>query len=165
MLIRDYDDELDRNNIRVCLIELQEFERRIDPRMPPGEEIADAYFSEMKQNCCEYLGKIMVAYDNREIAGYVTLLTKVRSDDIDDGNLEHGLITDLVVRKMYRGHGFGRSLISAAETFAKANNVRWLRLSVLARNTVARNLYTSFGFSELYVEYEKDLNDHSISGV
>ena len=85
------------------------------------------------------------------------ILNRVQSDDLDDGNLEFGLIADLLVRKKYRGTGLGRELMAAAETFAKENDVRWLRISVMAQNAAARKLYASTGFSEIYVELEKDL--------
>lgn len=157
MLMRDFNATTDTEHIRECVIELQNFERRIDSRMPSGEDIADAYIAELLSRCVENSGKILVVELDGHVAGYATILTKVRSGDLDDGDIEFGLVADIVVRQKYRGNGIGRKLIDAAESFARSRKVRWLRVSVLAENETARKLYEKAGFSELYVDLEKDL--------
>ena len=157
MDIRPYDRHTDYSQLRDCVIELQEFEREIDPRMPSGEAIADGYITEMLNRCRSCDGGVLVADDNGTIAGYVTVLNRVQSDDLDDGDIEFGLVTDLLVRRAHRGRGLGRELMNAAETFARSNEVRWLRISVMAANHAARELYSSLGFDEIYVELEKSL--------
>lgn len=157
MLMRDFNATTDTDHIRECVIELQNFERRIDSRMPSGEDIADAYIAELLSRCVENSGKILVVELDGHVAGYATILTKVRSGDLDDGDIEFGLVADIVVRQKYRGNGIGRKLIDAAESFARSRKVRWLRVSVLAENETARKLYEKAGFSELYVDLEKDL--------
>ena len=61
MIVREYHRDADFEGIRACLIELQEFERRIDRRMPAGDEIANAYISEALAKCAECHGRIFVA--------------------------------------------------------------------------------------------------------
>jgi GNAT superfamily N-acetyltransferase len=163
MKIRAFDSKADTQELRACVIELQDFERDIDPRMPSGEEIADDYIVEMLFRCRMCDGQVLVADVDGEIAGYVTMLNRVQSDDLDDGNLEFGLIADLLVRKAYRGTGLGRELMAAAESFAREHGVQWLRVSVMAQNAAARQLYASTGFAEIYVELEKDLGRPSPS--
>ena len=158
MVIRKYNSETDAQQLRDCVIELQNFEREIDPRMPSGEEIVDDYVVAMLFRCRMCEGQVLVADVDGEIAGYVTMLNRVQSDDLDDGNLEFGLIADLLVRKAYRGSGLGQELMAAAESFAREHSVRWLRISVMSENAAARKLYASSGFSEIYVELEKDLD-------
>ena len=157
MNIRKLNNATDARQLRDCMIELQDFERAVDPRMPSGEEIADDYIVEMLQRCRQCNGQVLVADVDGEIAGYVTILNRVQSDDLDDGDIEFGLVADLIVRKAYRGTGLGRELMAAAEACAKENDVRWLRISVMAANDGARRMYESMGFSEIYVELEKDL--------
>ncbi len=159
MQIRPYVSDTDGEQLRACVIELQNFEREIDPRMPSGEEIVDDYVVAMLFRCRMCDGQVLVADVDGEIAGYVTMLNRVQSDDLDDGNLEFGLIADLIVRKAYRGTGLGRKLMAAAESFARKHGVHWLRVSVMAQNAAARKLYASTGFSEIYVELEKDLGN------
>ena len=158
MNIRPYRSDTDGEQLRACVIELQDFERELDPRMPPGEEIVDDYIVAMLFRCRMCDGQVLVADSNGELAGYVTILNRVQSDDLDDGNLEFGLIADLLVRKDYRGQGLGKELMAAAESFAKEHGVRWLRISVMSENSAARSLYASSGFAEIYAELEKELS-------
>ena len=157
MLIRDLDEHTDLDQVRDCLIELQNYERSLDPRMPPGEDIVDEYIPRMLFRCETCRGKILIAEVDGEIAGYATVLSKVSSDELEDGGIEYGLVSDLVVRDAFRGQGFGRQLLDAAESYARACEVSWLRIGFLAGNQSAQDLYTSMGFANLYVELEKDL--------
>lgn len=156
-IIREFDKARHVQGVRECLIELQDFERNLDPRMPAGADIADAYISEMFDRCKHCGGRVLVADVDGEVAGYATILPKVKSEQIEDGDLEYGLISDLVVTEKFRRLGLGRKLLEAAELYAQACGVRHLRIGVLAGNRVAEDLYTAAGFSPLYAELEKEL--------
>jgi len=158
VLLLGFDESRHLDGVRECLIELQDFERGIDPRMPPGAAIADAYLAEMFDRCKECGGRILVAEVHGNVAGYATILPKVRSEQIEDGNIEYGLISDLVVLESYRRLGLGKKLLEAAEQYARACKVKYLRIGVLAGNRVARSLYEVAGFSPLYTELEKVLS-------
>ena len=58
----------------------------------------------------------------------------------------------------FRNRGIGRALIARAEAFAREQGASWLRISVLARNEVARSLYESSGFQERLILLEKALS-------
>ena len=155
--IREYERSSDVRQLRECVIELQDFERALDPRMPSGKSIADDYVADLHVRCHQHYGQILVAEEGETLAGYVVILTRVQSSELEDGDLEFGLIADLIVRSEFRGAGLGRRLMDAAELFAKEKGVRWLRIGVMAENQAARKLYLSTGFSELHVDLEKDL--------
>ncbi len=157
--IRKYDEGTHLHGLRECLVELQDFERRLDPRMLSGRDIVDEYIPQMLDRCIECDGRVLIAEINGEIAGFATILTKVSSGDLEDGDLEYGLVSDVMVVERFRSQGLGRKLLEEAESFARANGVKWLRIGVLAGNDVADNLYSSMGFSGLYVEREKDLRE------
>lgn len=156
-LTREYDGARHAAGVRECLIELQDFERKIDPRMPPGVDIADAYIDDMLDRCGQCGGRVLIAEVDDVVAGYATILPRVKSEQIEDGNLEYGLISDLVVKEAYRGHGLGRRLLDAAEQYARSCRVKYLRIGVLHGNLVAEGLYESAGFAPLYIELEKGL--------
>jgi GNAT superfamily N-acetyltransferase len=158
MAIRDFDETLHLQGVRAQLIELQDFERAIDPRMPTGAGIVDEYVPDMMERCKQCDGRILVAEIDGEVVGFATILSKVTSKDLDDGGLEYGLISDIVVAKTFRNRGVGRKLLEAAEAFARERNVKWLRIGVLAANQTADRLYESMGFERRYVEREKILN-------
>jgi len=125
--------------------------------MPSGSEIVNDYVPYMLDRCIECDGTVLVAEVDGEVAGFATILTRVQSEEIADGDIEYGLVSDLVVASKFRRQGLGRKLLEAAESYAKANEVRWLRIGVLAQNHSANALYDSLNFKKLYVEREKDL--------
>lgn len=163
MKIRSACGAKDASDLRKCVIELQDFECQIDPRMPAGEDIADEYIEHLFKRCSENEGDILIAVIENEIAGYALVLAKVVSEEIEDGGLEYGLIADLVVMRKYRGLGIGGKLLDAAESYARSRTVKWLRIGVLAGNDLARQLYQSRGFRNYYIELEKDLGPNQTS--
>lgn len=157
MIIRDYDESIHVEGLRQCLIELQDFERSLDARLPPGRDIVDEYIPDMLDCCNRCKGKVLIALVDGRVAGYATILTKVKSEKLEDGDLEYGLISDLVVAEEFRRKGIGRRLLEEAESYAQQHQVRWLRIGVLAANETADELYASMGFSSWHIEREKDL--------
>lgn len=49
--IREYHDADDFQGVRKCLVELQDHERALDPRLPAGDTIADAYLQGLFRRC------------------------------------------------------------------------------------------------------------------
>ena len=156
--IREFDEVTDADYVRHCLVELQDFERRLDPRLPPGADIVDEYVPHMLDRCSRCEGKVLVAEVGNEVVGYVTILTRVQSEELEEGDLEYGLISDLVVLQRFRNRGLGKKLLAEAESYARECKVQWLRIGVLSDNQTATRLYSSSGFSGYYVEFEKNLS-------
>ena len=157
MRVLEFNSRLHMDGLRACAIELQDAEREFEPRMPTGEEIADAYIPEMFSRCESSDGRVFVAEIDGEVVGYATILSRVTSEEISDGGLEYGLIADLVTLSAYRKQGVAHALLDAAETFARERGTKWLRIGALAANQLALDIYDARGFSKLYVELEKEL--------
>jgi ribosomal protein S18 acetylase RimI-like enzyme len=155
--IRDFDIGVDTDALRACVVELQDFERGLDQRMPAGRDIVDEYVPQMLDRCKMHHGKIIVAELDSEIAGYASVWTRVQSEELEDGYFEYGLVADLMVRAKFRNRGIGRRLLESAEEYARVCHVKWLRVGVLSTNGAARELYTSLGFSDNYIQLEKRL--------
>jgi ribosomal protein S18 acetylase RimI-like enzyme len=156
--IREFAPLRDRAAVRTCFVALQDFERELDPRIPPGEQIADAYLDLMFARCREFDGVVLVAEVEGAVVGFVTVLTRYRSPEPDDDPREHGFVSDLVVLAAHRGRGLGRSLLRAAEARAREAGALAVRLSVKAGNTGALALYSVEGFAESEVYLEKRLS-------
>ena len=156
-MIVSFNSENHLDALRQLVIELQDFERALDGRMPPGESIVDSYVPQMMLRCKESNGRVLVAEVEGQVAGFATILTKVSSGELADGDVEYGLISDLVVAPKFRRQGLGQELIEACEDFARSKNVAWLRIGVLEENRGAVDLYQANGFSVLFSEMEKDL--------
>lgn len=157
VLYRDFNAAKDEAAMRACIMELQDYERMIYTRLPPGEAVVDDCIRHMLEQCRQYDGRIIVAEVDGAVAGFITVLNRVVSERPDDGKLEYGLISDLVVLDGHRGQGIGRALIGQAEFHAKASGVEWLRIGVIVGNSAAEHLYASMGFSPWHVEHEKRL--------
>jgi len=66
-------------------------------------------------------------------------------------------IYDIEVREGLRGLGWGRELMTYAEQWAAERGAREIALNVFGRNAVARELYSSLGYSERSVAMAKRL--------
>lgn len=158
MNIRDLDENKDMLQMQDCLIELQDFERVLDPRMPRGIDIVDEYIPHMLQQCRRCDGKVLIAEVDGDCAGYATVLARVKREQVEDGGLEYGLVSELFVLQKHRNRGVGRKMLEAAAKYAKSRNAASLRIDVLFANRAAMEMYMAMGFSRLYVELEKDLS-------
>jgi ribosomal protein S18 acetylase RimI-like enzyme len=136
----------DEPALRECLIALQDYERTLEPRLRPGNEIADEYWRQLRAKCAEQGGTTFVGHADGEIAGYVTVLAHVPYEGLDDPPGEYAYVSDLYVHPRFRGRGCARALLTRAEQHARAHGAREIRIGALASNTPARELYRSFGF-------------------
>jgi len=156
-VIRDFEPATDRVGFDHCVKQLQDFERKLDSRMRTAEDLIPEYADYLITRCRQHTGKILVASTGSEISGYVCVLARVPTEDPDDGDYEYALVSDIVVNPEYRGHGIGKALLAAAEEYARLQDAKWLRISVMARNEPAKILYERCGFDPLYVDMEKPL--------
>ena len=83
MLITDFDKARHLDALRACLIELQDYESELDPRIPPGVAIVDEFIPRLLRNCRRSDGKILMAEVDGEVAGFVAVLSKVRNEEPD----------------------------------------------------------------------------------
>ncbi|HEX8177162.1 MAG TPA: GNAT family N-acetyltransferase [Pyrinomonadaceae bacterium] len=156
VLIREYRSE-DYQQVEDCFIELQEFERQIEPRRVEGKVVAKKYLQHIFERCAQTQGKVFVLEAHGKIAGFVSVWAKVKVNGLVNEESEVAYISDLIVVAGHRGLGWGRALLQRAEEYARVQGATMLSIGVLAENTGARSLYTSFGFRENHVELLKPL--------
>ncbi|MCA9511836.1 MAG: GNAT family N-acetyltransferase [Myxococcota bacterium] len=156
--LRAFDPDRDYPAIRRCFVELQETERALDPAMPAGEDVADAYLALLFERCREFAGAVIVAEVDGEVAGYAAVWTRFVSDEPDDDPRAHGHLADLVVAAPYRARGIGRMLLRAAEDRVREAGVPVFCLGVKAGNDPALALYASEGFRETELVLVKSLH-------
>ena len=155
--VRGYRVADDYSAVRTCLIELQEFERGLDPHVPSGEAIADLYLEGLFQRCGQCAGELFVVESGGQVVGFVSVLGTCRSGAPDDYPEPFAYVDDLVVLPQYRGRGYGRALLRRAETYAAAHGRGTLRLRVKGGNHRARGFYARAGYAEYEVELEKEV--------
>lgn len=155
--IRDYDARRDREDVIRCVAALQDFERSLEPALPPGERIARRYVEAMLQRCAAYEGRVFVASAAAELVGFVCVLARIPETAPDEYARPHAAVGELFVDPAHRGVGVGSRLLSRAEAHARVRGADRLRVQVLAANDGARQLYEGFGFRDRLVELEKRL--------
>jgi ribosomal protein S18 acetylase RimI-like enzyme len=156
-MIRDYDAARDRQQLRECIVCLQEHERGLEPALPEGPAMADDYLAFLVDRCARLSGTLMVAEVEGRVAGFVSVFGKVPPEEPDEEQAEYAYVSDLVVLPAYRGQGLGRGLLEAAQAFARAHGARTIWIGVLSRNRAARELYQELGFMPYHLQMVKRL--------
>jgi GNAT superfamily N-acetyltransferase len=145
LLIRECRGD-DAAAVRQCIVELQEFERTLDPRLRPGESMADGYWESIQAQCAEANGRVFVAEHRGIVVGLVAVLAAQPFTALDDPPGTYALVTDVIVLASHRGRGVGAQLLRHAEAFVRSAGATELRIGVLADNATARRLYLEAGF-------------------
>jgi uncharacterized protein (TIGR00290 family) len=155
--IRDYDGGRDLPALHACFAELQDFERVLEPDIPPGPEVAGAYLPLLFERCERWRGHIFVAEQGGVVVGFAAVQAAVPQEEPDDPPGPYALLSDLVLLPSVRRSGIGRALLARAEEYARAEGADVLCLTVLARNGRARDLYAAAGYRERFLHLEKRL--------
>ena len=154
--IRDY-QEHDEAALIGLIRQLQAHEGAYYDRMLPPEDIAGWYVDALKDDCRQHAGHIRMACLDGKVAGYCAVLTRVDADDVDEIPYWYAYVSELAVAESARGKGVGKALLADAERLARHAGAKWLRVSVLSRNTLAHEVYKSYGFADRLVSMEKPL--------
>jgi ribosomal protein S18 acetylase RimI-like enzyme len=143
----------DEQALAKCFVELQNFERLIEPRRRPGEQIAGAYVHRLMSDCDSRDGQIFVAMLKEKIVGFVCIFPREILDEQINEPTTVAYISDLVVSANLRKRGVGQLLMSAAEEYSKQKGASLISVNVLAANESANEFYASCG----YKDYERTL--------
>jgi GNAT superfamily N-acetyltransferase len=138
--------------------ELQAHEVVLYDRMKPVEEMDVWYVDLLKKQCAEEDGTLLVAEEQGQVVGYASILTNVIEDGTgDEVRYSYAHVGDLVTALAQRGRGIGRLLLDECERRAKVAGRDELRITVLAENRRAHEIYRTFGFDDLLVDMRKKL--------
>ena len=157
VVIRRYDSATDLDALSACIIEQQEFHRGLEPSWPHGQTIISDYVKYLDAQCTLHNGRIIVAECTGELVGFVCVVAATRGDAPDDP-APFAWIHDIFVKPAYRRRQLATKLMVEAESFARAQGARQLRLGVLARNEGARQFYREHGFRDYVSVLTKTLD-------
>jgi len=154
-LIRKYTRE-DTEGIKKCLIELQDFERLMDPKRLEGVRVAHEYLEHLLSLCENGNGTIFVVEINCEVVGMVSVYIE---NDLKRFRTNHkfAYISDLIVMKEHKSDGVIEDLFDAAEKYVKSKNVNSIQASVLKNHDESLSGYLRNGFSEWEIRVRKTL--------
>jgi len=93
----------------------------------------EAFRMEVQDNL---LAKYIVAEIDHQVVGYGGLWTI----------MDEGHITNIAVRKAFRGQGVGNSIVMGLVEYCRDHDIPRMTLEVRKSNTVAQHLYKKYGF-------------------
>lgn len=76
--------------------------------------------------------------------------------------LDEAEITNIVIKKSYRGKHLSSILMKYLITYCVENNIKKIHLEVSSKNKIAINLYTKFGFTQVGLRKEYYKNSDAI---
>lgn len=153
--IRGLDPARDGAFLRQCVLELQATERGFDPRLPAGEEMVEAYVTQLLARQSGWHGVFALAELEGAPAGLATLFLEVPGLDPDEPADPYALLSDLCVLPQARGQGVGSALLDWVEALTRRAKVSVLRLEVMAGNVAARRFYARRGWRERIIQLER----------
>ena len=137
---------------------MQGFEAALYERMKPAADMGLWYIELVERQCREEAGTILIACESDRPVGYATIFTNVVEDGSgDELPYSYAHVGDLVVTQTARGRGVARLLLAECEARARQAGRDELRISVLARNARAHDVYLASGFEDLHINMRKKL--------
>ena len=111
----------------------------------------DAFITEIEKNL---LAKYFIAELDKKVIGYGGMWLI----------LNEGHITNIAVKKEYRGKGIGKKILEALIQYCSIGNIDHMTLEVRKSNIIAQNLYKQYGFVEygIRLKYYVDNNEDAI---
>ena len=155
--VRQYQSS-DASALIMLIRELQASEVALYERMKPAADMGEWYIEQLKKQCAEDDGTILIAEEDGKVLGYAVVLTRsVEDGKGDEVFYEYGYVVDLVVAKEARRRGIARMLLDDCEKRTRDAGRDDLRVTVLARNEAAHALYRASGFADHLVDMRKVL--------
>ena len=147
-MIIEYDPKYDEN-IKDLLVELQEYIVFIDKEKYNiiSPEYRELYFSKTMQEVKENNGHILLIKEEKNIAGLIIGIVEEPNNEYDFKTPRRGRITELIVSKTCRSHGYGKMLLKAMEDYLKHNGCETILIEVFGYNDLAFNFYAKNGYN------------------
>ena len=143
--IRAYQAE-DQDRLEACILELQNFERTLEPDRVEGAQMVARNREELVTIVRQNRGQIFVAEANAEVVGFVCVRLEHEEDEYLSTLVDYAYISDLVVLPSHRGQGYGTLLLRFGEEFASQKGMTMLKIQVLVKNQQATSVYLQAGF-------------------
>ena len=105
------------------------------------------------------LSRVILLKQNDETIGFICVNAPFLNKKlIINGVKNIGIISELFISVEYRGNGYAKLLLNAAEHFLKEMDVNYVQVDVVINNVDAAALYKKHGFSPSSTNFIKSLN-------
>lgn len=143
-IIREYTKD-DVEGIKQCLVEIQEFEKMLDPNRLSGIAIAHEYLEHLLQVSRQEKGKVFVVEINNEIVGMISVVIETDMRHFRKAG-KAAFISDVIILPEYKDKGIMKELLEKAEEYAKGKEVKVIQTAVLSKHAEGIDGFTRNGF-------------------
>lgn len=145
--------------LQALYVQLFEYEQaHYDPYMDLTFPLHGEGEQYLRDVCANQNGRAGFVYEqDGKIVAYASLRIIPDSEYSHRKNIHPMQLQTLIVDEAYRGQGIGGKMVERAKEIARDNGVTHLRVSSKAKNTVACDLYKSYGFQEHGIMHEIEL--------
>jgi len=144
MIIREA-TEKDEEKIKELIKKLHAFEIPMEELYVAKPDTADRNLMFFKHKTKNNNGTIFVVEIDDKIIGYAVCWIERRPTYLYKVD-KIGYISDVFVEEPYRGRGIGSALLGKILEWFKNKNIKYVELSVLAKNEKAKKFYEKHGF-------------------
>lgn len=148
--MRNYESK-DLQDLERFVVGLQDYENQLEFDRIPGNQVAKKYVGELLVTA-----KIFILEVNQKTvgfsAGYVS-----RDDEIISTINKFMYLSDIYIEPKYRNQDLSKYLFEKVEEYARSLNLKYIKLNVLFKNEVMRNVVNKIGFREHELVYLKQL--------
>ncbi|MBP9690620.1 GNAT family N-acetyltransferase [Candidatus Woesebacteria bacterium] len=155
-LIRTY-TQTDVDGIKACLVELQDFEKLMDPHRLEGIQVAHTYLEHLLKLCETGHGTIFVVEIDGAIVGMISVYIEDDTKHFRKAK-RYAYISDLIVMKEYQDKGITKELLEKAEVYAQSKDVTTIQASILRGHEEGLSGYLRNGFHEFEVRVRKKIS-------
>ncbi len=151
LVIREYRPS-DAGSIKDCLFVLQEYVHALEPGVvATGKQVYDSYFEYLIDEVKNKDGKIYLAEADNKVMAFIGFFFIQEPYE----SVPSLYVSDLVVLVEYRGLGVGTKLLEYADNYAKEKNCKFVKITPLAKNSGAVDLYRKTGFIDYAITLVK----------
>jgi ribosomal protein S18 acetylase RimI-like enzyme len=146
-MITEYDAKYD-GEIKDLLVELQEYIVSIDKEkyniITP--EYRELYFTKTIEEIKDNKGYMLLIKEAARVVGLIIGLIEEPINEYDFKTPKRGRISELIVSKNCRSHGYGNMLLKATEDYLKEHGCEAILIEVFGYNDLAFNFYSKHNY-------------------
>ena len=153
--VREY-QEGDKKVVLEFIKALQDFELSLGADRVNGEDVSEPYLEYILYNCYEKNGKVFIAENEREVAGFGCVWIESDLNPISSVK-KYGYISDLFIELDFREKGIGQILVETMEDYIKSLDIRVMQFNTLANNELMQKFAKKCKYKKSELTYLKEV--------
>ena len=132
----------------------------LDPYFTPIESV-DKVYRFFLEGCLNSEDKLLLVAENKgKLMGYAVAVIQTRSPIFKI--VENGYINDVYVEDEFRKLGIAGKFLIEIKTWFETKDIKYVKLSVLANNEVAKKTWAKFGFETYEIKKRVEMEEFKI---